>query len=112
LAFSDYTCGKNSLIVSATLAQMVVLLLRGWMSLAFFMRGNGVVTFVLLICENSLSLGVFNFVVWQVSRFQSNFLQRWWDEEEESDNDDDLFFVGAILEGLKRKKCRIIAGSS
>jgi hypothetical protein len=42
--------------------------------------------------------------VWQVSRFQSNFLQRWWDEEEESDDDDDLFFVGAILEGLKRKK--------
>jgi hypothetical protein len=79
---------------------------------SFFMRGNGVVTFVLLSCENSLSLGVFNFVVWQVSRFQSNFLQRWWDEEEESDNDDDLFFVGAILEGLKRKKCRIIAGSS
>jgi hypothetical protein len=83
---------------------MVVLLLRGWMSLAFFMKGNGVVTFVLLICENSLSLGVFNFVVWQVSRFQSNFLQRWWDEEEESDDDDDFFFVGAILEGLKRKK--------
>jgi hypothetical protein len=33
---------------------------------SFFMRGNGVVTFVLLSCENSLSLGVFNFVVWQV----------------------------------------------
>jgi hypothetical protein len=25
--------------------------------------------------------------VWQVSRFQSNFLQGWWDEEEESDDD-------------------------
>jgi hypothetical protein len=61
-------------------------------------------TSVLLSCENSLSLGVFNFVVWQVSRFQRNFLQQWWDEEEEFDDDDDLFFVGAILEGLKRKK--------
>jgi UDP-2,3-diacylglucosamine pyrophosphatase LpxH len=38
-----------------------------------------------------------------VLKFQSNFLQRWWDEEEESD-DDDLFFIGDILEGLKRKK--------
>jgi hypothetical protein len=47
---------------------------------------------------------VFNFVEWQVSRFHSNFLQRWWNEEEESDDDDDFFFVGAILEGLKRKK--------
>jgi hypothetical protein len=39
-----------------------------------------------------------------VSRFQSNFLQRWWDEEEESDDDDNLFFAGDILEELKRKK--------
>jgi hypothetical protein len=45
-----------------------------------------------------------DFALWQVSRFQSNFLQQWWDEEEESDDDDDLFIVGAILEGLKRKK--------
>jgi hypothetical protein len=26
-------------------------------------------TFVLLSCENTLSLGVFNFVLWQVLRF-------------------------------------------
>jgi hypothetical protein len=38
-----------------------------------------------------------------MSRFQSNILRRWWDEKEES-NDDDLFVVGAIPEGLKRKK--------
>jgi hypothetical protein len=37
-----------------------------------------------------------------MSMFQSSILQRWWDEEEESD--DDNFFVGASLEGLKRKK--------
>jgi hypothetical protein len=38
-----------------------------------------------------------------MSRFQSSILRRWWDKEEESD-DDNLFVVGAVLEGLKRKK--------
>jgi hypothetical protein len=42
-------------------------------------------------------------LVWQISRFQSSIPRRWWDEEEESD-DDDFFVVGAVLEGLKRKK--------
>jgi hypothetical protein len=38
-----------------------------------------------------------------MSMFQSSILRRWWDEGQESD-DNNLFFIGAILEGLKRKK--------